>query len=465
MKKFLLYLVVFVATFLSAFWVNKTCFAAEKELPEIYIKAINPGYSVDGTSNVGEMIEIATTSDAPVLLAGLSIGYTNSSGNFATLVEFPEHSWMVGENFLLRLASSPGHELAALNYTKTLAFKAGPLEIRRGEEVIDSVCWTGKNECLTEFKAANPTTLVRNLETGEFEHLENYEPIYHEENYRVEGRGEEAETLPSQCKGLMFSEILSYYDNSQTEQFVEFYNSSSEQILLDGCLLKYKNKTYPLAGIVKPEGYFVRYLEDFSITKNPTNFNTLEIVDTGGEIVDKIDYKNGQRKGASYAWVGYDSAGEEIWRVTYVPTPGEPNNYQEYKTCEEGKVLNKETGNCVKVATVTEKVCKDGYYLNFLTGRCNKIKTVTTKTCKEGYMLNEETGRCVKIKENTGANYELKTEEYEENSSFVALYIVLGVVIVGVIYVVWEFRKDLLKFWRKVFQRVRQKLHRGAGRH
>ncbi len=457
MKKFLKIITAFVVMVLSSFLIFKTSFAAEKELPEIYIKAINPGYSVDGTSNVGEMIEIATSSDAPVSLAGLSISYTNSSGNTSLLVEFPEHSWMTGENILLRLASSPGHELAALNYTKTLAFKAGPLEIRRGEEIIDSVCWTGKNDCLMDFKAVNPTTLVRNMETGEFEHIENYEPIYHEENYRVEGKGEseEAEALLSQCKGLIFSEILSYYDNSQTEQFVEFYNSTSEQMLLDGCLLKYKNKTYSLTGILKPEGYLARYLNDFSITKNPTNSNALEIVDTNGEIVDKIEYPNGQRKGASYAWVGYDENGKEIWRVTYAPTPNEPNNYQEYKTCEEGKVLNKETGNCVKVTSVAEKVCKDGYYLNLLTGRCNKIKTTTTKTCKDGYRLNEETGRCVKIKENTGADYGLVAEEYEESSSFVAFYIVLGVVAIGIMYIIWEFRKDLLKFWRKVFRRFR----------
>ena len=117
-------------------------------LPEIYIKAINPGYTIDGINNVGEMIEIGRKdSDAPILLAGLTKSYTNSIGNTTNLVEFPEHSWMTGESILLRLASSPESELAAMNYTKTLAFKAGPLTILRGDEIIDSVCWTGKDYC------------------------------------------------------------------------------------------------------------------------------------------------------------------------------------------------------------------------------------------------------------------------------------------------------------------------------
>lgn len=427
-----------------------------KNLPDIYIKSINPGYTVDGVNNVGEMIEIArTNSDEPILLTGLSLGYTNSSGNYTVIVDFPENSYMVGEILLLRLASSPDHELANLVYTKTLALKAGPLELKRGDEILDTVCWNNKEGCNKEFKKENPTTLVRNVETGDFEYQVDYTPNYDEKNYKVEGANDEAETKPSQCKGLEFSEVLTYYDNSQSEQFIEFYNSGAEQILMDGCQIKYKNKFYDLNGIVKPEGYFARYLNDFSLTKNPTNKNILELVDTNGEIVDKLEIPNGQRKGTSYAMVGYDKNGAELWHVTYAPTPNEPNNYQEFKTCEAGKVLNNTTGNCVKTTEVVEKVCKTGYYLNPLTGRCNKIPVTAEKTCKEGYTLNKETGRCVKIKENTGANYNLETEEYKESSSFVAFYAILGVVIIGVVYIIYEFRQEIAKIFRKVFRRSR----------
>ena len=420
---------------------------------ELFIKAVNPGYTIDGKSNVGEMIEIARkNSDDLISLAGITVGYTNSSGNYSTLLEFPENSFMAGENVLLRLASSPESELAALNYTKTLAFKAG-IVLKRGDDVLDSVCWTGKEGCLPEFKSSKPTTLVKNLETGEYEHVEKYEPIYEEKSYVFEKAEDEIKV--SQCKGLEFSEILSYYDASRDEQFIELYNSNSEQILMDGCKIKYKSKFHDLKGIIKPEEYYVYYPKAFTLTKNPTNVNTLELIDTDGASIHRLDYPNGQRKGTAFAKIGYDEFGKEIWRSTFAPTPGEPNNYQEYKTCEAGKVLNKETGNCVKVANITEKVCGEGQFLNPLTGRCNKIKTSSEKTCKEGYYYNPETNRCRKIKENNGANYSLKPESFEEKSSFIAVYAVIGVLVLGLGYLVFEFRHEILKLFRKVFRRSR----------
>ena len=156
------------------------------KLPELYIKAVNPGYTVDGQSNVGEMIEIERRdTDEPMSLKGVSIGYTNSSGNYSVLMEFPENSWIKGKSIILRLASAPDNEKAAVNYTKTLAMTAG-IELKNGEEIVDAVCWTGKDECYKSFKSANPTTLVRNMETGEFEHLAEYEPKYDTESYYAE---------------------------------------------------------------------------------------------------------------------------------------------------------------------------------------------------------------------------------------------------------------------------------------
>ena len=177
----------------------------------------------------------------------------------------------------------------------------------------------------------------------------------------------------------------------------------------------------------------------------------LELIDADDTVVDKLEYPNGQRKGTAYALIGYDAGGSEIWKVTYAPTPGEPNNYQEFKTCEAGKVLNEATGNCVKVTSVLEKVCGAGQYLNILTGRCRKIPESSdggSKKCKEGYYLNKETGRCRKLKNNDGADYALVPETYSESSSFVALYLILGVVGLGLVYIIYEFRREILKFFR-----------------
>lgn len=429
-------------------------------IPDIFIKAVNPGYTVDKISNVGEMIELQLKdSDTPFSLAGLTIGYTNSSGNNSVLIEFPENSWMTGETLLLKLASSPESDQANLNYTKTIAMKGG-ISIMRDDEILDSVCWTNKDDCAKDFKSISPTVLVRNLVTNEFEHIpvEDYEVKYDASNYLVNSEStseEESAPRPSQCRGMVFSEILSYYETLKSEQFIELYNNNSEQILLDGCQLKYKNKRYALSGIATPESYTVFYPSElgFNLTKNPTNSNTIELVDTDNQTIASLTYPNGQRKATSYAFIGYDNAGEEIWKVTYAPTPGSANNYQEFKSCEAGKVINEATGNCVKVASVTEKVCKAGYYLNPLTGRCRKIKTATEKTCKEGYYLNPETGRCRKIKENKGADYSIAPEEYKEESSFIALYIVLGVVGVGLAYLIYEFRHEIKKILIKIFRR------------
>ncbi len=445
-------------------------------IPDLYIRAVNPGYTVDGKNNVGEMIELSRkNSDAPISLTGVTVGYTNSSGSDSILFEFPENSWMSGKNVLLRLASSSSDELASVNYSKTLAFKAG-LTLLKDDEVIDSVCWTSKDDCYREFRSSLPTTLVRNLMTNEFEHVQEYEPQYEVDSYYVESNGDDVD-YAEQCKGLQFSEILSYYETTKSEQFIEFYNPSSSQIILDGCLLRYKNKNYVLSGVIGPEEYSIYYPKEFSLTKNPTNSNYLELVDVNGTVVDELVYSNGQRKGAAYAMIGIDKKGEEVWKVTYALTPGEANHYQEYQTCEEGKVINTMTGNCVKAVEIKEKTCKVGYYLNSDTNRCKKIKTANTKTCKagyylnpetnrcrkikatekktckEGYYLNPETNRCRKIKENKGADYSLKPENYSESSSFIALYAVLGVAMVGISYVVYEFRNEIKRLFGRVFRR------------
>lgn len=412
------------------------------EEPIIYIKAINPGYTVDGVSNVGEMIELARRtedSDTPLSLAGLKIGYTNSSGNSVSLLEFPEGSWMTGESILLRFSGSPESESANLSYLKTIAFKAGPLELILDGKIIDSVCWTGKEGCFAAFNSASPTTLVRDDKTFEFLHLESYEPKYDSSNYHEDSVQDE--TPPKQCQNLEFSEILSYYESSQSEQFIEIHNPTADQVLLNDCQIRYKNKTYKLSGIAMPDSYWTYYPTAFALTKNPTSSNKIELLDTDDSIVDVLEYGNGQKKSTSYAQIGHDETGQEIWKSTYSITPGEPNNFQQYRNCPEGKYINTETGNCVNVTIIEEKTCQEGYYLNPATGRCKKLT------------INE------------GADYALVPETFQEEKSFVALYALIGVILIGVAYIIFQFRHEIKRLFDKVFQRVRRKHHRETDRH
>ena len=441
---------------------------AGAERKPVFIKAINPGYTVDGKSNVGEMIEIAIEGgqrDEWKELASYSFSYTNSSGKTTVLVELPMHIKVASENLVLRLASAPEAAEANFNYKTTLAMGSGRVSVTLGDEMVDEVCW-GKKGCAGGFSSASPTILVRNDVTGEMEHRVEYTPNYNPDAVKIEAMEDVAVDVETgvsdesgrgggvgHCAGVEFSEVLSYYAETQSEQFIELHNRNSEQVLLNGCRLRYKNKEYGLDGIMQADAYMARYLSDFAITKNPASSNMIELLDEDGAILDKMTYPNGQIKGASYAMIGYDAVGEEIWKVTYAVTPGEANVYQEYKTCEAGKVINEATGNCVKVTSVTEKICEEGQYLNPLTGRCKKIEVATVTECKEGYELNPETKRCRKITNNTGATYEIKNEEYKEENAFVAVYAVAGVAAVAIIYIIYEFRRDIVKIFRKVFRR------------
>lgn len=475
MKKYLIYLGAVLVAILGVYRPIRLAAAEDfveeseeseveisEKIPELFIKAVNPGYAGDLGSNVGEMIEIARKkADEPILLAGTTVSYTNSSGKESDLFVFPENSWMTGETILLRLASSPDKELANATYTKTLAMN-GELKLKVKGEVVDEVCWTGKAGCAKQFKSVEPTTLVRILKTGEWEHLEEYEPDFGPENYstpEVEEKDVASAELAPQCRGIQFSEVLSYYESAKAEQFIELYNPRTEEIRLDGCVVKYKNKNHVLSGTVGPEGYHAYYVEanGFSLTKNPTSSNELVLIDVNGAEVDKMEYPNGQRKGTSYALIGHDEKGEEVWKVTYAPTPGEANNYQEFKSCEVGKVLNQATGNCVKAVALSSTTCKEGYIMNPLTGRCNKIKTSTTSECKEGYYRDPTTNRCRKVKDNDGAGFAMQPQEVSESTSFIALYAVLGVAAVGGVYLIYEFRQDIARKGREVLRRVKRR--------
>lgn len=450
----------------------------EPDLPEFFIKALNPGYTINGIKESGEFIELVNTTGSPLDLTGVTLIYTNSSGNANPLYTFPDHSSFVGETLVLRYAKSPDSLLADATYKTSLAMSAGPLELVRNGELLDSLCWTGKTDCVSSFKSSQPTTLVRNLTTLEFNHhaIDTYVPDFQIDHSSLRipelppqddpgtsdetvNDSNEATKIPPHCRGLEFSEILTYYETSADEQFVEFYNTTDADIKLDGCAIQYKNKRRELTGTVPAADYFAFYPEDFTFTKNPTKSNTLELLDTDGTKLDELTYLHGQKKATSYAEFGVSGSGEKQWLSTYDPTPGATNSFQEFKTCEAGKILNPTTGNCVKSTlgvTKTLEPCPEGKYRNPLTGRCKNIDdaSATPKACAEGYERNPDTGRCRKIKTaNQGADYPLVPETYASQKSFIAFGAVGLVVTAGVSYIVWQYRREILCALRKLRER------------
>lgn len=462
---------------------------------DLIIKAVNPGYTVDETQNVGEFIELQKTTDAPLSLANYSIRYTTASGKSTTLLNFSEGSSLVGEFLLMRLARSPHSEQSDATYMTTLAMGAGTVEILYNDLVVDSVCWASKSEtCSAPFKSAHPTTLVRSLETGLFAHAPEYDPIFNSDqpsvilpspdvppppevpdsgdSDKVDDTDSEPESKPdsefeptsARCFGLEFSEILSYYAENKSEQFIELYNPTDRKIDLSFCSIRYKNKSYTLSGTVLPNSYFAIYpstlAPTFALTKNPSSSNTIELLDAKKSVVDLLAYPHGQKKSTSYAKF-YDAAGEEIWEITYAMTPGIENHYQEFRTCPSGKVINPDTGNCVKVSASAESSiaeCPAGKYRNPLTGRCKSFESASStepKPCAAGYERNPETNRCRKIvAENDGAGYALVPSTSSSKSTFIALGAVALVVGLGIIYIILQFRHEIARAIRKIKQRL-----------
>ena len=441
--------------------------AARATEPPLIIKAVNPGYTVNGQANTGELIELQNLSSSSLSLAGFSLYYTNSSGNRSNLIEFPEGSRISGEaSLLLRLASSPDMANADLLYTKTLAMAAGPLELVYLDQKIDSVCWDGSEACLAKFSKNNPTTIVRETSTNTYTHQTGYEPDWTPArsaysappaNTTDASESAAAEAAPSKCKGLQFTELLSYYDEAKSEQFIELFNGTDESMELTGCTILYKKKFYPLIGTLGSGDYLIRDTNDFTLTKNPTSTNILTLIDANGDELDTLTYPHGQKKSASYALMGYDVSGQPIWQITYHPTPGAANIYQEFRSCPAGKVINEATGNCVKAATLEPiKDCPVGKYRNPATGRCKSAETSSGLTpCKAGYERNPETNRCRKIKSNTGADFALVPETGGENQSFIAIWALAALAGIGFAYLIFQYRRELKTIARKLFRRLK----------
>lgn len=441
---------------------------------DLIIKAINPGYTLDGTQNVGEFIELQKISDTTDFsLAGYGIRYTNSSGKSTLLLDFAEGTLMTGETLLMRFARSPDSDRADATYMTTLAMTSAKLELIFQGEVIDQVCWGSREGCLPNFKSTRPSTLLRNPDTGVFEHIIDYEPTFDPTRPSLilppapdtpTGGENEGDTTPeatARCYDLEFSELLAYYAQDKSEQFVELYNPSDKTVIIDQCVLRYKKKTYTLSGAIPADGYYAYYpaqqTTSLSLTKNPNSSNTIELLDTNGTVVDTLVYNHGQKKSTSYAKF-YSGNSEEIWDSTYTPTPGQPNTYQEFRTCPAGKMINPDTGNCVNVAASSKTTtCPEGKYLNPLTGRCKKISddSIGPKPCAAGYERNPETNRCRKIKSNNdGANYALVPNTSSSKSVFIAAGIVALIVMLGVVYIALQFRREIARTMRKTIQRL-----------
>jgi len=461
----------------------------------LVISAVNAGYTgTDGSQQNYDFVEIFNTTGEPVRLQGYSLVYTNSAGS-TTTHNFAAGAILNAEFLAVGYSGSPQFREAESDYAYrfNLAAATGTVSLLFEGELVDEVCWGGAG-CGDRYaafatSAASNRTLARCIVDGLVEPCANgrnfeFREYYPELDFRVLLYEKiEEETLPLQsCKGLVFSEIFTYFDTDYGEQFVELHNPTDEIIEVDHCVVRYKNRNYAMAGELKPGEYLAYRNTDLQLTKNPTVSNVVALVDSDGAEVASLTYYSGQKKLVSYAWFGAAADGSEVWRQTYAVTPGEENVFQEFRSCPAGKVINPATGNCINffenealpdcpagkfrnpetnrcksyetLASILEP-CKEGYYRNPETNRCKKIDTAVAALtpCAEGWERNPETNRCRKIRENNGADYGVEPTTHGEAATFAA-YGALGAVgVAGVAYVGWQFRQEIGQAARKVFGR------------
>lgn len=353
------------------------------------------------------------------------------------------------------------------------------LQLWFGEEMIDEVCW-GKVSCAQNLPKFSTSP------SGNFSYLRQPNGIFAPEIYHPEINPEAIldttpPEAPSRCDELVITEIYSHYAESVEEQFIELYNPTAEAIPLDLCKIRYKTTQFDLTGELSPSSYYLFHNSALTLTKDPSTFNTISIVNSSGDILADFVYPHGQKKGTSYAVFNL-GASDETWLQTYSPTPGAANNYQQFQTCPAGKEINPETGNCIKsqetvgatecpegkylnpltgrckkIEIPTVKICKDGYYLNLFTGRCNKVKIATEATkCKDGYERNPDTGRCRKVRTNTAQEYPVTppTEEnYESPQIFIAGGVIAALFVGGIAFAIFQFRKEIKTAILKICRR------------
>lgn len=249
------------------------------------------------------------------------------------------------------------------------------------------------------------------------------------------------------CKGLRLNEIQSYAEND--EQFIELYNASSQPIDLGYCYVAKSqddaDKAYAMDHeTLKPGEFYTQYLNDDDGVGLKLNERSGKVVLFDGDRRTEVDKESYSSMKEDTSWA---LGGDDSWHMTYTVTPGEPNEINELKPCEEeGYERNSKTNRCTKSAESTDNSnwlaallgfstdeslssstltpCKEGYYRNPETNRCKKIESISSTSttsssslspCPTGYYRNPETNRCKKLATTSSSALTPCKEGYERN--------------------------------------------------
>ncbi|MDR1196678.1 MAG: lamin tail domain-containing protein [Candidatus Nomurabacteria bacterium] len=418
-------------------------FAADDDVPEpepspIVLSRIN-------TANGGEFIELFNTSTDNVAVKSLKIEVYNSTNSLVSAVsnEFKD-GYVRPESFvLIKQSGTVGADSdARYGSTNYLTPTGGTIEISIDGAKPSIICWKSSNRCAEEGKLTilsdnevyvSPACLLNEV-CARSESLPSFggfvkgkiddggedgtgeEGGDDEENNNDNEGGDDKnpeETTPQYCEALRLNEL------SLNDQWIELYNNSDFNIKpenLKNCILliqkgetlepnDYNFKLEQIAKIA-PYDYLLLEVAEYDDLHLPKSKNrAIQIIDDNNEY-DEMIYAT-HKTGTSLAYFGPND-----WRLTFAPTPAAENVYQQWQTCETGKHINEETGNCIKDADPPAE-CAEDQFRNPETGRCKKLAAAKTLAdCPAGKYRNPETNRCKNIVDATSTLVPCKEGQY-----------------------------------------------------
>ena len=306
MKNKIIFTIIGIIASLATFCVP--AFADESFENHLFFRAVNAGYKDDASSQNYDFFELYRDIEQPIELSQYRVQYYNSSDKLADEFSFGEASILQHDSAVFGYGKSPQFVDLPAQYLYTfsssgLASTAGRLRLVFDDEVVDEICW-GKLTCdnhAEKFATGGEEnmTAIRCVD-DECESEFLYEKYYPSIDIDAVVIPEPEVPEIASCAGLKITELYSYYENDASEQFIEIINTSPESIALEACLIRFKNKDYPLQGSIAPNEYYLA--KDIPLTKNPSSSLTVELIDGNG-VVDSINYDHGQKRGTSVALI------------------------------------------------------------------------------------------------------------------------------------------------------------------
>lgn len=266
---------------------------------------------------------------------------------------------------------------------------------------------------------------------------------------------------------VQVTELLPNPDGDDNHnEFIELYNPNDVAVDLTYHVFHLggdyaKAYSFPIGFLIKPKGYIALYNNDISFTlTNAVSSLRLRSLDNT-HVYDVQEYSNA---GSGEAWALING----IWQYTNMPTPGAENipssTEQELMTtalltdCGEGRERNPLTKRCRNIVSTTKSVpkpCRDDQYRSEETGRCrNMVLASTRKPCKDTQYRSEETGRCrnLSVSSVPAAGFAVQPTK-DSGIAFVGWWALGGVVLLGVSYGVWEWRREIIEILGRLLRR------------